>query len=314
MSLSLCGSIGANTGQIDCDPTRGNPARIMPGGATFSSSDYADQTTMDAAIVSKLKLPTGNSQKLYPFPVIQGTTDQTEAAKYGNLGYGLKVKLLRSKNGYEFEVLAGTALEKKLIAFDGQVIPLLILDDKSQIAGIKDSNGNFKGANYLIGVEPAGYGDAQNAKSTKITISIVDSQDFTENAYFYTTALPSSSIVGLKDVILSEPQAHSTNVYKIKMKIPTAKLNGDLDIWDDYGSLIAALTFTAGTGTNYGTSLTITSVAADNTLKALTVTFDSTAFTALSSGAKIKLIPPTPAVLDAANVTGVELFPIILTK
>jgi hypothetical protein len=314
MSLNLCGSIGANTGGIDCDITRGNPVKICPGGATFSPSDYADQTTMDAAILSKLILATGNTQKLYPFPVIQGTTDQTEAAKTGSLGYGLKIKLLRSKAGYEFDVLAGTALEKRLIAFDGQIVPLLILDDKSQFAGVKDSSSYFKGANYLIGVEPQPYGDAQNAKTTKITISIVDTQDFTENAYFYKTALASSNIVGLKDVILSEPQAHSTNVYKIKMKIPTSKLNGDLDIWDDYGSLIAALTFTAGTGTNYGTSLAITSVAVDNTLKALTVTFDSTAYGLLASGAKIKLIPPTPTVLDAADVTGVELFPIILTK
>lgn len=314
MSLSLCGGIGANTGQIDCDIIRGNPAKIIAGSASFSSSDYADPATMDAAILTKLLFATGNSQKLFPFPVIQGTADQTEAAKYGNLGYGLKVKLLRSKPGYEFEVLAGTALEKKLIAWDGQIVPFLILDDKSQFAGVKDSSGNFKGANYLVGVEPRGYGDAQNAKSTKITISIVDTADFTENAVFHISALSSSNIVGLKDVILSEPQAHSTNVYKIKMKIPTTKLNGDLDIWDDYGALIAALTFTAGTGTNYGTSLTITSVAADNTLKALTVTFDTTAFGSLSSGAKIKLTPPIPATLDTANVTGVELFPIILTK
>jgi len=314
MALSLCGSIGDNTGIIDCDLVRGNPVKIAPGGATFDSDDYADQTTMDAAILSKLILPNGNSQKLFPFPVIQGNTDQTEAAKYGNLGYGLKVKLLRSKPGYEFDVLAGSALEKKMIAWDGQIVPLYILDDKSQWAGVKDSNGIFRGANYLIGVEPRGYGDAQNPKTTKITISIVDTAEFTESAYFHVTALSSSDIVGLKDVVLSEPQAHASNVYKVKMKIPTSKLNGDLDIWDDYGTAIAALTFTAGTGTNYGTSLTITSVAADNTLKALTVTFDSTAFTALSSGAKIKLTPPTPAVLDAADVTGIELGSIILTK
>lgn len=314
MSLSLCGSIGSNTGEIDCDITRGNPVKLIPGGATFSPSDYADQTTMDAAILAKLILPNGNSQKLFPFPVIQGTTTQTEAAKYGTLGYGLKVKLLRSKQGYEFDVLAGTTLEKKLVAWDGQVVPFLILDDKNQIGGVKDSNGNYKGANYLIGVEPRDYGDAQNPKTTKITISIVDSADFTENAYFHKTALTSSNIVGLKDVILSEPSAHASNVYKIKMKILTSKLNGDLDIFDDYGSAIAALTFTAGTGTNYGTSLTITSIAVDNTNKALTVTFDSTAFTGLASGTKIKLTPPTPAVLDAADVTGVELFPIILTK
>lgn len=314
MATSLCGSVGyENTGQVLCDIERGNPIMMVVGSGSFSPSDYASQSSMDAKIIEKLKLANGNSQKLYPFPVIQGTTDQTEAAKYGTLGYGLRFKLVRSKPSYEFDVLAGSSLEKRLMSFDGETVPLYILDDKSQLAGVKDVGNNFIGSQWQVGVEPRPYGDAQNPKSTKITISLVDSRDFVENAFFHTTALATSQITGLKDVNLTY-LSKATNVYKIKMLLPTAKLNGDLDIYDDYGALIQPLTFTAFTGANFTTPLTITSVAVDAALKALTVTFDSTMFTALPALAQIKLVGPIPSVLDAANVTGIELISVILTK
>lgn len=314
MAISLCGLVGENTGRIDCDILRGNPLMIVAGSAIFDSGDYADSDTLKAAFLDRLKRNTGDSEKLFPFPVVQGTTDQTEAAKYGTLGYGLKSKLIRSKPGYEFDVIAGSSLEKKLIKFDGQELPLFIFDDKFQIAGRLDTDGNWLGAKWLVGVEPRPYGDAQNAKSTKITISLVDSADFVENAAFFLSDFSTADLVGLKDAVASEFAANSTNVFKIGYKIPTAILNGDINIFDTYGTAIAALTFTAKTGATFATTLAITSVAVDNTLKCLTVTFDSTAFTALASGAKIKLIPPTAAVLDAADVTGIELATIIVDK
>jgi hypothetical protein len=87
-----------------------------------------------------------------------------------------------------------------------------------------------------------------------------------------------------------------------------------LDIYDDYGALLAPLTFTAFTGANFTTALPITSVAVDATLKALTVTFDVTTYNALAAGTKIKLVAPIPSVLDAANVTGIEILSLVITK
>jgi hypothetical protein len=43
-------------------------------------------------------------------------------------------------------------------------------------------------------------------------------------------------------------------------------------------------------------------------------TFDSTAYTALAAGDKIKLVPDDVPTLNAANVTGIEPEFIILTK
>jgi hypothetical protein len=166
----------------------------------------------------------------------------------------------------------------------------------------------------LVSVEPRAFGDASNVKSTTIGISFVDGSDFVESAVVFQSTFASSDLTGLKDVYMSEPSAHVSNVYKIQMKIKTAILNGDLNIYDDYAALIQPLTFTAFTGTNFATSMPITTVALDAANKALTVTLDTTAFAALASGAQIKLVAPTPAVLLAAGVTGIEIGSYIATK
>jgi hypothetical protein len=314
MSVSLCGIVGANTGPVLCDIVRGNPVNIMFGSSIFTPSNQASNATLKTALLDRLKRASGDSEKLFPLPVIVGTADKTTAAKYGTYGYGLQSKLLRSLPSYEFDVLAGTQLEKNLIAFDGQTVPVFIFDDKKYIAGKLDASLNWIGTPVLVGVEPRPYGDASNPKSTKVTISFIDGADFTENSAFFQSTFSTSDLVGLKDVYMSEPSAHVSNVYKIQMKIKTAIINGDLNIYDEYAALIAALTFTAGTGTNFAVSMPVTSVAIDATNKALTVTLDSTAFSALASAAQIKLTPPTPAVLAAAGVTGIEIAPVILTK
>jgi hypothetical protein len=72
--------------------------------------------------------------------------------------------------------------------------------------------------------------------------------------------------------------------------------------------------WSAKTGATFTTPLTITSVTYDSTNKRLVFTFDSTAYTALSAAAKIKLIPADVPTLDAADVTYVEPAFVILTK
>jgi hypothetical protein len=315
MAISLCSQTGANTGGIDCDVVRGIPQVIIAGSASFSSSDYVDSDTFEAAFTTKIKQATGTAAKLFPFPVIQGNTDKTEAPKYATLGYGTQIKLLRSKQGYEFDVLAGSSLEKKLIAFDGKQVPLFILDDQSNVWGVQDADGNFSGATYMVGVEPRPFGDSQNAKTTKITISIIDSRDFIEYAAFMNTSFAATDLKGLNDVNLVEPTAHASNVHYIKTYVPTTQLGSGLDITPDYGTALAnASLWSAKTGAGYTTSLSITSVSYDSANDRLVFTFDSTAYTALSAGATIKLIPAAVPVLDAADVTGIEVAFKILTK
>lgn len=312
--LSLCSTVGANTGAIDCDITRGNPQVLIAGSKVFNSADYATQAAFKAAFVAAMKLATGSSDKLFPFPVIQGVADKTEAGKEGTLGYGLKVKLLRSKPGYEFEVLAGSALEKALIKFDGKALPLFIFDDQGQVWGTADDDGNFSGATYLIGVEPRGFGDASNAKSTKITISIVDSTDFVENAAVVQSTIVASELKGLNDVTLSERAAHTSNVYHIKAEVITAALGGNINIYDKYPDAIASAGVWTAKNATSGAAITLTSVAKDTTHKCWDVTVDSTEHTALATGAKILFNLADPATLDAADIVGIEGTGVVCTK
>ena len=120
-------------------------------------------------------------------------------------------------------------------------------------------------------------------------------------------------IRALNDVSLVY-KSNASNVFKIGLQIIGSDLMGGYNIWDDYGSAISTLTFSAFTGADFASSLAVTSVAADTALEALTVTFDSTAYNALSNGDKIKLVGPTPTVLDAADVLDTEIIPVILTK
>ena len=313
--FSICSSVSANTGGVDCDVRKGLPVQIVLGSAFFTPTDYATNASFQTAFLGKLKKPSGSTDKLFPFPVIQGTTAKTTAAKFGTLGYGLQVKLLRSKAGYEFDVLAGSNLEKKLIKFDGQIVPLFIFDQNNNIWGTLDTALNFKGAKYLVSVEPKDFDDAQNAKTTKIEISIIDSRDFVENAEYAATSFSSTDIVGLNDVTLFQTAAAVANVYHIGGKIVTASLLSFINVHDTYAAGLSVVgNWTAGTGVGFATPLPITSVADDVTNKGWTVTFDSTAFTALASGTPILLSLAPANTLDAAGVSGVEGVSLLITK
>jgi hypothetical protein len=316
MSVSNCSIVGKNTGDVKCDFVRGNPQVLIFGGKVFSAAETVDEDAYEAAMLEAIKQSTGNAEKMFPLPVIQGVADQTEAAKYGTLGYGLKVKLQRSKQGYEFDVLAGSAVEKRLMAFDGKVIPVIVKDDNVGYNnwGAQDSDGNFFGADYLVGIEPRGFGDGNNPKTTKVTISIVNSQDFVENAAVAPSSFSAGDLVGLNDVKLVEPIAHASNVHYIKLYVPTAQIGNGLDVTEQYSAIASTSLWSAFTGASFSTPLTITSVTYDATNKRLVFTFDSTAYTALGSNAKIKLVPDEVPDLDAADVTGIEPEFIILTK
>lgn len=314
--ISLVGSLNVNTGQIAGDYIKGNPQMLLFGSASFSSSQYATAAAFQTALINATQLQRGSSGKLYPLPVIQGVTDKTVAAKEGTLGYGLIQKLLRSKPAYEFDLLAGSTLEQQLIKFDKKIIPVIILDDNNVFGGVKDASNNFSGANYLVSIEQKPYGDAQNVKTTKVTISIVDAHDFVENFAGVQAAISTTSIAGLNDVTLASISANTSNVYHISANVLSAIFGQSVNLASVFGATLASSSlWVAGTGTNYATTLAITSVALRSDGQGYDVTFDSTAFSGLSSGSNvIQLNLAAPSVLNAANVTGVEGVALLLSK
>jgi hypothetical protein len=313
MSISRTGQTDVNVGSIIGDIKRGTPKYFMVGATSFNSAATADATAFMAAILTACKLPRLSAGKLFPFPTIQGTTDQTEAAKYGTLGYGLKEKLVDDRPGYEFQVLAGSTLEKQLKKLDGQEVQLFLYDGKVTW-GVKDSTGNFVGAAYLLSMVPRPHGDGQNSKATLFTISIVNSDDFVINAEGVEEQLNTSLIKGLNDVTL-ESVTNTTNVWQFKALIKNAARGKDINLASVFGATLASASlWTAKTGVAFATNLAITSIALHADGDKYTVTFDSTAYTALTGGADIKVNLAAPSVLDAAGVTEVEGIALVIDK
>lgn len=313
---SLCGSVGANTGAVKCDRRRGIPKKITIGSKTFDSDDYASASTFDAAYLAALKLATGDADKLYPFPEITGVTDSTEANKESTLGaFGPKITLIEGRPAYVFDVIAGTALEKELRKFNNQQVPVFIHDDASAIWGMLTSAGVFQGTDVLVHTTPHKFGDGQNGQTTKVSLSFINSGDLYDSAAFIETSLSLSDFVGLLDVTLAEYAAHASNVYKIKGYVKTASPGTTLNLYDQFSTELAnTALWTAFTGASFTTALAMTSMAINSGNKGWDITFDSTAHTALSTGAKIKINLADPTTLDAADVTGIEGVAVIATK
>ncbi len=314
MALSLCDQSVDNTGELACDKSRGVFKKIFIFNGEIDEADYVSEDAFLAKLVANSKLSKSDSNKVFVINEAQELADSSEANKEGSLGLGFKAVLLEGKPSYKIKIFAGADLLKRLRTFNNQTIRIIEYDANGVFWGTK-SNGKFKGFQSKLFFTGNKMATGQNVEEgvVEASVSIISTSEYFDNDYFIESNGNVEDIVGLLDVKLFK-KSNASNVYKIGMEIVGSNLIENYNIYDDYGTDIAALTFTAGTGTNYGTPLTITSVAADANLKCLTVTFDNVEYAALAGGTVIKLTPPTPAVLDAADVTNVELLPVLLTK
>ena len=316
MSLSLCGQSVANTGQLQCDKSRGVLKKIFICNGSFSSTDYADEATLFAKMVTNSKLSKTDTNKVFVINEAQDIADASESNTEGTLNLGFKAVLREGKPAYTVKIFAGADLLKRLRAFNNQTVRIFEWDANGVLWGVK-SGTEFKGFQAKLFFSGNKISTGQNVEEgvVTMTISILSTSEYYDNPVW--ASLSGYNIEDIKpliDVPLSFISG-ATNVHKIGIKIVDSNLVSDYNIFDDFGSAIAALSanFSAKSGAgDPATSLAITSIAVDNSLKCLTVTYDSTAYT--SATGNIKLIPPTPAQLDSGNVPGVELIKVTYAK
>jgi hypothetical protein len=315
MALSLCSSSVNNTGELLCDKSRGILKKLLIFNGSIAAADYADADTFFDKLVTNSKLSKSAGNKIFVINEAQDVADASEANKEGSLGLGFKAVLLEGKPAYKVKFFAGGDLLKRLRTFNNQTIRVLEYDADGVVWGTK-SGTSFKGFQAKLFFKGNNIATGQNVEQgvVEVYISILSTSEYFDNAYWMETSGNIEDIVGLMDVTLAKV-SNSSNVYKYSMKIAGSNLLEDYNIYDDYAVLIAALTFTAKSGSGVpSASLAITSVGVDATLKLLVVTYDSTAHTAITTGHNIMLIPPTIATLDAADVTGVELLSVTHVK
>ena len=313
MSYSLCGKSVANTGELACDKSRGVLKKLFIFNGSIGANDYADETTFMNKLIANSKLSKEDSDKIFVLNEAQDLADASDANKDGSLNLGFKTVLLEGKPGYTIKFFAGGDLLKRLRKFNNQTVRVLEYDANGVVWGTK-SGGAFKGFQAKLFFTGNKIATGQNVEEGVVTlsVSILSTTEYFDNNYWMETAGNVDDIQSLMDVTMNVISVAS-NVFKIGLNILGSDLKGAYNIWGDYGAAIAALTFTAKSGAA-GAALIITSVAADDTLEALTVTFDATAFAALASGTVITLIPPTPATLDTADVPNTEIIPLSIIK
>lgn len=316
MALSLCSSSVANTGELACDKSRGVLKKIFIFNGALSSSDYADEETLFNALVANSKLSKDDSDKLFVINEAQEITDSSETNTEATLGLGFKAIIREGRPAYTVKIFAGADLLKRLRRFNNQTVRILEYDANGTIWGVK-SGTELKGFQAKLFFTGNKLATGQNVEEGVVTftISILSTSEYFDNPVWASLSdYNVEDIVPLMDVQMAY-LSNSTNVHKITMKIADSNLISDYNIGPDFGTTIATLdaNFSAlsGAGTP-ATALAITSVAYDSALEALTVTYDSTAYS--SATGNLKLIPPTPAQLDGADVTGIELLPVTYAK
>lgn len=311
--ISLCGTVGANTGIIKCDTARGKPLVMVIGGATFGPSDYATSAAFKAAFQAATMQATGSSTKLYPFPAFEGAASSTEANRTATTGYGTTYILGEGRPAYTFDVFTGTNTEKNLRKFNKATVPVYIFDDGGNVWGKVDASGNFAGVNAQIFVTGSGFNDGSALSPTRVSVNFTSASDFFDYAAYVNTDFNVSDLEGLLDATLTEI-AHTTNAYTIGVVVKNASLGNDVNLYSTYDDALASAALWYAQNAATGATIAITTVVKNDTVSGWVVTLDATAYGALASGAKIKIGLVAPTLLSAADVAGIEGVAIVVTK
>lgn len=314
MALSLCSSSVDNLGELQCDKSRGVGKKLFICNGSIAAADYANEETLFNKLVTNSKLSKSASNKVFVVNEMQDIADASEANTEGTLGLGFKAVLREGKPSYTIKIFAGADLLKRLRTFNNQTVRVFEFDANGTIWGTKSGTSfvGFQCKFFFVGNKLATGTNVEEGIVT-ITLSILSTSEYFDNPYW--ASLAGYNIEDVKPLIDVNMALLSnvTNVHKITMKIPGSNLISDFNIGDDYGTTIATLDADFSAASSEDGALAITSITYDSTLKALTVTYDNTAYTAITAGT-ITLTPPTPAQLDAADVVGIELLPVTYTK
>lgn len=315
MAISLCSTNVGNTGVIGCDPSPGRPKILCIWNGSKAQSAITG-SAFQTFLATSSKLSKNDPDKIFVFPVIQNIEDKSAADTEGSLNQGYTTTLVEGLPAYDYKVFAGPSTVKQLRKFNGQTVRTLTIDKNNRGWGTA-SGTNFIGQQARIKVSGLKYASGQDVAEGVVTISVsfLEASELNDDAA-YGDVTSTSSIVGLLDANVVETVAHTSNVYKIGLQIPTAKVGAVINLHDTYATqLSSASMWVAKTGATYSTTLAITTVADDTVNGGWTVTLDATAWGLLSSGAaKIKFVTAAPPTLDASDVPGIEGIEVYLAK
>ena len=299
-----------NTGIPLCDLKKKRIRGVLfaDGGVTFDSSDLQSVPAFIQAVKDKTVETRGN--RVYPIWDLLQFDDNTGDPATGGIGNLTTATFVTqdASPAFSFGYNGTEARHKKMSAMNGASLDVFFIDEQFAVYGTTDTNGKLKGFSVLqayADVTKFPVADAVNQYRFRITLGSIT--EYRENSTYVVTNSGLLSAVGLINVYLAV-QSQASNVIKI-----TVVSEGGTDLEPLYGTDLDGLTWTA-VNLQTGAAFIVTSVADDSTLDAMTVTLDTTAWTALGSGDKVQVNGPSLSALQGANIKPFEMVSVIVTK
>jgi len=317
MSYSLCGFVGANTGGVLCDVSRGITKKIAIFGGSILAADYASAALLEAALKEASLLPKKDPGKLFLFPVIEDLVDSSESNKEGSLNQGFKTILLEGKPAYTAKMFAGSEQVKRLRKFNNQIVRLVEFDANNRLWGTL-SGTSVIGAKAKVFVSGQKAATGQNVEEGVVTIviSILDTTEYYDNAVFLDLAdVNQNNIKALLDATLESAAAHAAEIFYVKAYIKTAQPGVVIDLYDMYADELAVVgAWDVKSGTALATNHVPDAVAKDDAKKGWAITIDPTEYGAIAGASLIQFNFKDPLTLDGLDVLDTEGVAVLIAK
>jgi len=301
----VCAEAGGNTGIADCSLTLKNVLGgfLVPNSFELTAAQLASKESVMAALEDAINndIP---SQRIYPLPQVVGVTDNTEDPVFETLGYGAQVPVRDGKYNFLYRYTrGGNCVSNQLSKFNNGNYRFLGLDAAGILFGTKVGT-SLKGIPLdFFYNRPFRFSDG--TAGTTFAYQIVYDPVYINSGLAFVQMDVSSvlALSGLQNIVLSLAIPRATNVITVKATTGCA----GTDLYDEYSTELAAVgNFKV---TEAGKDITITSVAVNANLKALSITLDATDPDYAAGGPFVVSLAPV-SVLSAAGVVGFEGIPL----
>lgn len=311
LSLANCANPDSifNVGVPLCDIQRGKIKGIilLDRGTFFTPTHLASLVAFLAEL--KVKTTAARGGRAYPILDLLNFEDNTGDPATGSVG-NLSTATIVTNDAvpaFLFGYNGTEARHTTMSLIAGMSLDVMFIDDKYAIYGTR-SGDNFAGYTILQAYSHVAkfiVSDSVNQYAFRLTLGNI--VQYREQSGYVVTNTGLLAIQGLINVSMNKFSSAS-NVWKF---LPVS--DGGTNLEPLFGTALAAATWVM-TNLTDNSNVTVTSVAKDDTNKALTYTIDSTMYTAAPSGTQFLVTPPSPSVLAAAGVKPYEVISFIITK
>lgn len=311
LNLGDCATLETtfNTGVPLCDIIKKKliGAIFADKGVFFTAAHRASVAAFLAELGAKTIAARG--LRTYPLWNLRNFADETGQPTKGGLGNLTTSQVIVADGipAMSFGYKGGEIQHAVLAKVEAGNYDIFLVDEAYRIYGTKsgDNMVGFSTEQIYVNISKFPVTDYVNQYSFSITFGSMI--EWKAQSCFFVLNANITSNVGLLNVT---PTLLSLTSNVAKLKYVAI---GGTDLEPLYTTSISGLAHTA-INVQTGAAFTVTGTADSPSDDSYAVTLDTTAWGLLTSGDKVKIIPPTPAALAGASVKYFEIYPFIVTK